>query len=503
MTNEPRRYTILEPIGRGGFGVVYRAEQRGMDGFRKPVALKFLRPELEADAELAARFRDEARLLGLLSHGAFVRVDGMVRLAGQRAMVLEYVDGADLSMLLQLGTVPIRPALQIAAALAAALEHAHHRRGPDGRPLELLHRDIKPANLRITPAGELRVLDLGVAWARPELREGVTGIRRFGTAPYMAPERGLGLDTRAGDLYALGAVLFEMLVGDPPRGRPPRPGRPASRTPDQLWRALAELCAERCPALLPLMEELLEDEPERRPEVGAARDQLEAMARSLESPTLARWAERAVPLAQGARSPLEGDALTGQTLVEETLTTIAELPAPPPRSRGIALLLGLALPVLGGLSAWGLLRESPDLAARAEPATSAAPPPTSELAPELAPSPELERERTEQPPPSIEQAPALPVRGPARPREIREVEAPAPVELGVVEVMGDLPLDLSLESADSSASGRLAAGPVPPGTWRVRAQFHPDDPLASAGTVEVRAGQTTTITCSAALRRCR
>lgn len=496
MIHEPRRYTILEPIGRGGFGVVYRAEQRGMDGFQKPVALKFLRAEHEPDPELAARFRDEARMLGLLSHGAFVRVDGLIRLAGQRAMVLEYVDGADLSTLLKPGPLPMRPALQIASTLAAALDHAHHRVGPGGVPLQLLHRDLKPSNLRITASGELKVLDLGAARASFEGREGRTVVRHFGTASYMAPERLLGHDGPAGDVYALGAVLFELLTGDPPRGRPTVPGQTSRRSPDQLWRALGELCQRACPTLPALMEDILDDEPERRPDLRALRGALDALASAVEGPLVERWAERAVPAAQARVQPLEGDELTGQTLVEETLSVSTSVPHAEPRPTRRLARLGVLALLLGGLGAGLVPRLKAEVEVVAPPAAAplaAAHQPEPEFEPKPGPEPVTTSPQTPRPPP----APAVRRRAP-QPRSA----SPTPA-LGAVLVTGDVPLDLAFVSVDPSAPERRPVGPLPAGDWKIYASFRAQDAPGPAGTLHVLEGQTTTIICKAALRRCR
>src|SRR5688572_13075743 len=98
--NEARRYEILETLGRGGFGTVYRAKLVGEGGFAKQVALKVLNPEVASTGEFAARMRDEARILGLIRHRAVVQVDGLVQLNGRWTVVMEYIQGVDLSQLM-------------------------------------------------------------------------------------------------------------------------------------------------------------------------------------------------------------------------------------------------------------------------------------------------------------------------------------------------------------------------------------------------------------------
>ena len=213
MSSSDRRYRFGALLGEGGFGVVYRAEMLGADGFEKPVAIKLLRLA-GSDGRLAEeaqqRFRDEARLLGLLRHRAIVQVDGLVRLAGHQAVVMEYLEGVSLRALVKRGPVPLGPALEIVAEVAAALEAAWQRPGPAGRPLNVCHRDLKPANLQLSADGEVKVLDFGIARADFQAREALTGSLAMGSVEYMSPVRlDFEDDGAAGDIYSLGCVLYE------------------------------------------------------------------------------------------------------------------------------------------------------------------------------------------------------------------------------------------------------------------------------------------------------
>lgn len=130
--------------------MVYRAAMLGADGFEKPVAIKLLRlagsdPRFAAEAQ--QRFRDEARLLGLLRHRAIVQVDSLVYIGGHQAVVMELVDGVSMRALVKRAPVPEGPSFEIVAEVSAALDAAWHRPGPAGRPLNVCHRDLKPANL--------------------------------------------------------------------------------------------------------------------------------------------------------------------------------------------------------------------------------------------------------------------------------------------------------------------------------------------------------------------
>jgi serine/threonine protein kinase len=126
---------------------------------------------------------------------------------------MELVEGRDVHDILQSTRVPLGPALEILSEVAGALHIAWHTLGPDGQPLKLLHRDIKPHNIMLTPAGDVKVMDFGIARANFGSREAMTQRVLFGSPGYMAPERLEGEELAAGDVYSLGVLLFEMLTG--------------------------------------------------------------------------------------------------------------------------------------------------------------------------------------------------------------------------------------------------------------------------------------------------
>ncbi len=215
VDDQTRRYTVLELLGEGGFGKVYRARMDGPDGFAKDVAIKLLHDD-DFPESIRRRFRDEARILGLLRDRAIITVDPPTRLGGQWAIVMEFVDGVSADWLARRLTIPPTVVLELVQEVARALDVAWRQEGPDGQPLRLLHRDIKPGNLQVTPNGAVKVLDFGIARADFGKREAKTNRHVGGTFGYIAPERIEGIDGPEGDVYALGVVLHELVTGSRP-----------------------------------------------------------------------------------------------------------------------------------------------------------------------------------------------------------------------------------------------------------------------------------------------
>ncbi|MEE2830193.1 MAG: serine/threonine-protein kinase [Myxococcota bacterium] len=220
-------WRLLERLGHGAFGSVYLAEVAGDEGFTSRVAVKILDPgALDQNPSVGQSLIDEAKLLSYLQHPNIVRVLQLQRISHEFlgetwAMAMEYVEGLTLALLLeavglQAKSVKVEGVISLLAEVAGALEYAHNHQGQDGTQLLIVHRDLKPANLIITPEGHVKILDFGIAWATERgvdaTREGMTK----GTLPYMSPEQvhGLPVDGRS-DLYSLGTIVFEMLVGEP------------------------------------------------------------------------------------------------------------------------------------------------------------------------------------------------------------------------------------------------------------------------------------------------
>ena len=308
-----RRYQVLGPVGRGGFGTVYRADMLGDDGFKRAVALKVLNDDVARTGEVARRFRDEARVLGLLRHRAIVQVDGLVNLGERQALVMEFIDGADLGRIMAIGPVPPEPALEIIGEVANALDVAFHTASSDGQVLGLLHRDVKPSNIRITPAGEVKVLDFGVARADFGSREAVTKSYLLGSNGYMGPERFEGEDGPPTDIYSLGVVLLEMLTGASFGPTSIRPAKLAHRVEE----ALAGVAGLSEP-LKALVREMTAFEPGDRPSVGEVERRAWELRRTLDGERLRDWAREVVPVAAAKQVDVPEDDLTGHVLVESS-----------------------------------------------------------------------------------------------------------------------------------------------------------------------------------------
>jgi serine/threonine-protein kinase len=200
------RYELLEVIGRGGMGLVYRGRDRVLE---RTVAVKVLPFEHAGNPILVERFSREARAIASLSHPNIVAVFDTGREAGARYLVMEFVSGASLAQLMtDRGSFAPTEAVDIAAQVASALAAAH-RAG-------IIHRDIKPANVMVEPSADVKVLDFGIAHAAADPALTRTSMV-LGSAPYIAPEmaRGEKADERS-DIYSLGCVLYELLTGRPP-----------------------------------------------------------------------------------------------------------------------------------------------------------------------------------------------------------------------------------------------------------------------------------------------
>lgn len=208
------RYTLRAVLGEGGMGRVYRAELVGPAGFRKHLALKVIRGVAD-DGDARAFFEQEARIGGLLRHPNIVDIYDFGFVGPWPFLAMEWVVGTGLDQILREGgALPPRLALRLAAQVARGLAHAHGLLDDDGAPLHVVHRDLKPGNVLVTKEGLAKITDFGLARVtRGAGAADWSGVVR-GTPAYMSPEqaRGDALDGRS-DLFALGAMLYEMVTG--------------------------------------------------------------------------------------------------------------------------------------------------------------------------------------------------------------------------------------------------------------------------------------------------
>lgn len=209
-------YQITQKIGAGGMGEVYRATDSRL---HREVAIKVISAEFSRDSERMARFEREAQVLAAMTHPSIAAVYGLEDSGGSKALVMELVEGEDLSDRLRRGALPVREVVSLGAQIAEALEAAHEH--------GIIHRDLKPANVKLTPDGRIKLLDFGLAKALEgspassiasqtatlsvaATRAGII----LGTAAYMSPEQATAsaVDRRT-DVWSFGVVLFEMLSG--------------------------------------------------------------------------------------------------------------------------------------------------------------------------------------------------------------------------------------------------------------------------------------------------
>ena len=278
-------YRLIEKIGEGGMGVIWKATDMTLD---REVAIKVLPDAFSQDKDRLARFEREAKLLASLNHANIATVHSVHETDGVRFLAMEFVEGDDLAQRLARGAIPVDEALRIAVQIAEALEAAHEA--------GVIHRDLKPANVKLKPDGTVKVLDFGLAKAtQPEATQSdpsqsptLTAATQpgliMGTASYMSPEqaRGKPVDRRA-DIWAFGSVLFEMLTGRQPfRGESVTDVLAAvvSREPD--WHALPPDTPWR---LRDVLESCLEKDVNSR--LHAAADARIGLSRAMDEPAYA------------------------------------------------------------------------------------------------------------------------------------------------------------------------------------------------------------------------
>ena len=214
------KYEVVGRLAFGGMAEVLLGRLAGADGFSRQVVIKRVLAQHLANQEFLTMFRDEARITANLYHGNIVQVIEFGEVDGQYYLVLEYVDGASLATALvelhkERERLSVAEAVHITVEVARALDYAHNKVDPKGVPLSIVHRDVTPSNILLSREGVVKLADFGIAKARARLSptQGGVGVLK-GKLSYMAPETVLvGRADARSDLFALGAVVWEMLVG--------------------------------------------------------------------------------------------------------------------------------------------------------------------------------------------------------------------------------------------------------------------------------------------------
>jgi tRNA A-37 threonylcarbamoyl transferase component Bud32 len=256
---EPRviagRYQLFERLGKGAMGVVYRAYDPVLD---RNVAAKMMAADVGDDAPLRERFLKEARAAARLNHRHIVTIHELAEVDDEICIIMELLDGVDLTALISRPTpLPLAAKLTIIDQVLDGLHFAHEQ--------GVVHRDIKPGNLHLTSAGVAKILDFGIARLLTGQMTGTRGV--FGTPAYMSPEQALGqqIDRRT-DLFAVGAVLYELL-----RGARPFQADSVPRVMALIVEAPHEPLGPEVPEVLSrLVDRLLSKDPAGRPETAAA-----------------------------------------------------------------------------------------------------------------------------------------------------------------------------------------------------------------------------------------
>ncbi len=201
-------YELLGEIGRGGMGVVYKARQKALD---RSVAIKMILPGHLASAEHIRRFQTEAKAAARLQHSNIVHIHEVGQVHGQHFFAMEYVEGISLAQRIAQGPIDIPTAVGLVATVARAVAHLHEQ--------GIVHRDLKPSNILLDARGRPFVTDFGLARVfAADSQMTATGVIA-GTPSYMSPEQASGRRERVGpasDVYSLGAILYELLTGQPP-----------------------------------------------------------------------------------------------------------------------------------------------------------------------------------------------------------------------------------------------------------------------------------------------
>ncbi len=210
-------YQLVRQIAVGGMAEIHLAKTRGLAGFEKYVALKMIHPNFAQDEQFIEMLVDEAKIAVQLQHVNIAHTFDLGRVGETYYIVMEFVDGADLYQILRKGSerdldVPVDIAAFVAKEMANGLDYAHRKRDGSGAPMGIVHRDVSPQNVLVSTAGEVKLVDFGIAKATMKARQTAVGVIK-GKYYYMSPEQAWGerIDHRS-DIFSAGIVLYEMLT---------------------------------------------------------------------------------------------------------------------------------------------------------------------------------------------------------------------------------------------------------------------------------------------------
>lgn len=254
MNEQLGEYELVRHLATGGMAEIFIARQSGPAGFDRELAIKKILPHLAREERFISMFLDEARIAARLRHPNIVQIYELGEESGEYFIAMEYIEGGDLADLLDMADernveVPIAMSVRIIADVLAALDYAHEF-SEEGKPLRIVHRDVSPHNVLIGKDGMIKLVDFGIAHAVERHAKTETGLVK-GKLSYMAPEQveQRGVDRRA-DIFSAGALLYELLTGEPPFGRelaavnailnedPPNPQTLRPDVPDELVEVL-------------------------------------------------------------------------------------------------------------------------------------------------------------------------------------------------------------------------------------------------------------------------
>jgi serine/threonine protein kinase len=211
------KYLLLERINVGGMAEIFLARSRGVHGFKRILAIKKILPTMAEDEEFIAMFVDEARIAAELSHAGIVQIFELGKFEDDYYIAMEFVHGKDMRFIQERLARERRPisvslASWIILKICEALDYAHSKKDPSGRPLGIIHRDVSPQNVIISYEGEVKICDFGIAKAANRSQKTQAGVLK-GKFGYMSPEqvRGLPLDGRS-DIFTVGTLFYEMVT---------------------------------------------------------------------------------------------------------------------------------------------------------------------------------------------------------------------------------------------------------------------------------------------------